>query len=61
MAALGRGPRAQRPAGQHGRKAIRILAPMSFRDREDPGKGEDGEVRVLCKSVAVNAGFDGAM
>lgn len=41
-----------------GATAIRILAPMPIRDREDPGNGEDGDVRVLFKSVAV---FDVAM
>ncbi|MGD9735966.1 MAG: ArdC-like ssDNA-binding domain-containing protein [Solirubrobacterales bacterium] len=41
-----------------GAKAIRILAPMPLRDREETGEGEDGEVRVLFKSVAV---FDLAM
>jgi len=35
-----------------GAKAIRILAPMPLRDREEEA-GEDDEVRVLFKSVAV--------
>lgn len=41
-----------------GAKAIRILAPMPLRERDEAGEDEDGRVRILFKSVAV---FDVAM